>query len=187
MSSNFRLTSAAALSSLNDNNYVVFRNYMDKMDESLITNIFKSKQKIYDQNGNNLECIRLVPQSLMSNDNVNKFYSECFSIYGDNNTFYVIEGVKSKEIATEKHHDLSDVIHWQCVGQSEWTIYNGLYTESKDDFVKVILNAGDVIWFKEGLEHQVINKQDKFSIIFMSNKNLKNHIEKIYKNNGLSF
>ena len=131
-----------------------------------------------------------VPSVFFENENVSRFYNECTEIYKDPNTFYAFSVPAD---TTERHSDLADVIHWQCSGVSEWVMYEGLVAfdderkniEKKSETVR--LNPGDVIWFKAGQEHMVINLEPKYSIIFMSNTDLKDFISKKYTEAGMSF
>ena len=85
---------------------------------------------------------------------------------------------------TARHSDQSNVLHWQCVGSSEWTFYDnpeiGVET-------KVMLNAGDIIWFKKDKDHSVKNLEDKYSIVFNEVELLKNFLIKKYAENGMKF
>ena len=184
------ITSKEARDIFDSKNYVVLRNYIKPLDVSLFKNIYDNKMPVIDSHGYDYSSMHPVPRHFFENESVVRFYDECVSIYKDPNTFYAFSVPAD---TTERHSDLADVIHWQCSGTSEWVMYEGLVAfgderkniEKKSETIK--LHPGDVIWFKAGQEHMVVNLESKYSIIFMSNTDLKNFISKKYAEAGMSF
>lgn len=173
------------------NNYVVIKNYAAQLESFLFNKVYEKNERVLDHFGGDYSSIKIVPKYFFENKDVDNFYNECLSIYDKENTYYIINGDKGS--GTSRHSDMADVIHWQCVGQSEWTMYEGLIEDSQErqniekESTKIILNPGDVIWFKKNQEHSVVNLENKFSIIFMSNEILKNFIAKKYAEIGKEF
>ena len=62
-----------------------------------------------------------------------------------------------------------------------------MYDNPKGSKTKFILNAGDIVLFKESQYHSVKNLQTKFSIIFNSNNILRDSIKKRYSDLGIQF
>lgn len=87
----------------------------------------------------------------------------CLEVYGEPNSYFTLEGNPGS--GTERHMDGCDVIHWQAYGSAEWII------ESPSKSETTILNQGDLIWFKRGVYHTVINQSRKFSVVFMAMEN----------------
>ena len=179
-----RISSKEAREILDADNFVLFRNYATPPDESLFDKAYKQKEDVNNSDdGKPLGSMKIVPKYFFENKNVSNFYDECSSLYGVNTTLLMIEGMGWGE-PTTRHSDESDVIHWQCIGQSEWTFYDKP-TEGSE--TKIIMNSGDVMWFKKRQEHSVQNLKDKVSIIFMSNDILKEFLTKQYAAAGKKF
>lgn len=174
-----RISSKEAREILDADNFVLFRNYATPPDVSLFYKAYTEPEYV---TGSDLGPMKILPKYFFENKNVSNFYDECSNLYGVNTTLLLISGVKSENI-TEKHSDESDVIHWQCIGQSEWTMYDN----PKGSKTKFILNAGDIVLFKESQYHSVKNLQTKFSIIFNSNNILRDSIKKRYSDLGIQF
>lgn len=62
------------------------------------------------------------------------------------------------ERSTGKHCDNKDVVFWQCIGKTEWTVW---YKE--EEFV-YILEPGDVIYIPRLTMHQVVSIEPRASI-----------------------
>lgn len=179
-----KLNSKEAKALLEENNYVVFRNYATPPLRSLFDKAYAKTESVNNSDdGKPLGSMKTIPEYFFENKNVSNFYDECSSIYGVDTTLLLIEG-KGGGSPTTKHSDLADVIHWQCSGQSEWTFYNRP-TEGSE--TKVIMNSGDAIWFKKHQDHSVQNLTDKVSIIFMENNILKDFLTKQYAAAGKEF
>jgi beta-galactosidase beta subunit len=163
-----------------EKNYVVFKNNLESPDLSLFADLYKNRVDVWDTLAKNYSNIKIASGSFLENSSVNKFYNKCLEIYGEPNTFYTFEGAANTGSAV--HSDSADVIHWQCHGKSEWTLYDDT---SKP--VKIILEPGDVIWFKQGQRHSTFNLEPKMSLIFMSNEDLKKIIVEKYIQAGLDF
>lgn len=168
---------------VNSNKYLVFRNYGTPPHRYLFDQAFGKKETIMDNEGQDFGPMRMLPEYFFENENVSNFINECSNTYGVKTTPLLIEG-KAEGQGTKKHSDEADVIHWQCLGKSEWTMYDNP-TEGTE--TKFILNAGDVVWFKKHQDHSVQNLEDKFSIIFMSNDVLKAFLIKKYAAVGKEF
>jgi hypothetical protein len=165
---------------IKEKNYVVFKNNLESPDLSLFVNLYKNKTDVYDTPARNYSNIKIASGSFLENSSVNQFYSKCLEVYGEPNTFYTFEGAANT--GSDTHTDSADVIHWQCYGKSEWTLYNGI-----ENSEKIILEPGDVIWFKQGQRHSTFNLEPKMSLIFMSNEDLKKIIVEKYIQAGLDF
>jgi hypothetical protein len=165
---------------IKEKNYVVFKNNLEPPDLSLFVNLYKNKTDVYDTPARNYSNIKIASGSFLENSSVNQFYSKCLEVYGEPNTFYTFEGAANT--GSDTHTDSADVIHWQCYGKSEWTLYNGI-----ENSEKIILEPGDVIWFKQGQRHSTFNLEPKMSLIFMSNEDLKKIIVEKYIQAGLDF
>lgn len=178
------INSKEALEELESNRYIVFRNYADPPSMSLFDKAYQIKENVTNSDdGKPLGSMKTVPEYFFENESVNNFYKECSSVYDVQTTLLLIEG-KGGGSPTTKHSDLADVIHWQCSGKSEWTFYDH---PTKGAETKIIMNAGDVIWFKKHQDHSVQNLEDKVSIIFMENNILKDFLTKQYAAAGKEF
>jgi len=178
-----KISSEEARVILDTNNYVVFRNYLTPPEGFLFDKAYGSKSEVLDESGFDYGPMRMMPEYFFENKNVSDFYDECSSVYGVKTTPLLIEGhVYGK--GTDRHSDLSDVIHWQCSGKSEWTFYDN---PTEGTYTKIILNAGDIIWFKKDQDHSVENLDSKRSIIFMSTNILKDFLVKKYAAVGREF
>ena len=165
---------------IKEKNYVVFKNNLESPDLSLFTDLYKNRTEVLDAYAKNYSNIKIASGGFLENPSVKEFYSKCLEIYGEPNTFYTFEGAKNS--GSNTHSDSADVIHWQCHGKSEWTLY-----DDTSEPVKIILEPGDVIWFKKGQKHSTFNLEPKMSLIFMSNEDLKKLISKTYTQSGLIF
>jgi len=63
---------------------------------------------------------------------------------------------------TYQHTDPHDVVHWQCRGASEWFM--------GEDQESVLLEPGDLIWFKANTKHRIENLTEKYALIFNAGK-----------------
>lgn len=179
-----RINSKEARAELEANRYVIFRNYATPPDASLFDKAYKEKENVTNSDdGKPLGSMKTIPEYFFKDKNVDAFYNECSSIYDVKTTLLLIEG-KGGGSPTTKHSDLADVIHWQCSGKSEWTFYDN---PSEGTETKIIMNAGDAIWFKKHQDHSVQNLEDKVSIIFMENNILKDFLTKQYAAAGKDF
>lgn len=173
------------------NNYVVFKNAMPDLPESIFKNFYKNVVSVIDEFNHDYSSMQIAPDYFFQNAGVQEFYNKCIKMYTDPNTFYIFEATKGGK--TERHSDRADVVHWQCSGKSVWTMYKGLVAfedEGKNiekESEEITLNAGDVIWFKSSQEHSVKSLTDKYSMIFMSNTDLKDFIKKQYDKAGIEF
>lgn len=179
-----KIGSNEALELLNKNNYVVFKNYVKPPDVSLFNKAYETIEVVTNSDdGKPLGPMKAMPEYFFEDKNVSNFYDECSSFYNSRTTLLLIEG-KGGGSPTTRHSDLNDVIHWQCLGKSEWTFYDNP-TEGSE--TKVIMNAGDVIWFKKDKDHSVQNLEDKFAIIFMEKNILRDFLIKQYAAAGREF
>jgi len=165
------------------NHYVIFRNYLDAPDISLFNISYQQTTDVINSEDNKpLGSLKIVPEYFFKDKNVNSFYDECSSLYDVKTTLLMLEGSGGR--TTTRHSDQSDVIHWQCVGQSEWTFYD---LPTKGSETKFIMNSGDVLWFQKDRDHSVQNLKDKFSIVFNEKNYLRDFIKKQYAAVGLEF
>jgi hypothetical protein len=179
-----RINSEEARAELEANKYVIFKNYATPPDISLFNKAYAFQESVTNlEDGKPLGPMKTIPEYFFEDKGVNDFYNECLSIYGEKTTMLLIEG-KGWGSPTTKHSDLADVIHWQCGGSSEWTFYD---IPTKGSETKLIMSAGDVIWFKKNQDHSVQNLEDKVSIIFMENNILKDFLTKQYAAAGKEF
>jgi hypothetical protein len=179
-----RINSKESIKELESNGYILFRNYATPPEKSLFDKAYQETEDVTNSDdGKPLGPMKKVPEYFFENKMVDDFYKECAGVYNVDTTLLLIEG-KGGGSPTTKHSDLADVIHWQCSGKSEWTFYDnpkeGLET-------KLIMNAGDVMWFKKNQDHSVQNLEDKFGIIFMENDILKDFLTKQYAAAGKVF
>jgi hypothetical protein len=178
-----KINSKEASAVLEQNKYVVFRNYLTPPEGFLFDKAYGPKSEVLDESGSDYGPMRMMPEYFFENKNVSDFYDECSSLYGVKTTPLLIEGnVYGK--GTDRHSDLSDVLHWQCSGKSEWTFYDNPQNGST---TKVLLASGDIIWFKKDQDHSVENLDTKRSIIFMSTNILKDFLVKKYAEVGREF
>jgi hypothetical protein len=178
-----KINSKEAREELELNNFVIFRNYATPPDVSLFYKAFGAKKELLADDGFDYGPMRVMPEYFFYHKDVSDFYDECSEVFGEKTTPLLIEG-HSKGKGTDRHHDLADVIHWQCSGQSEWTFYDNPTDGSE---TKIILNGGDIIWFKKNNDHSVENLKDKQSIIVMSSNILKDFLVKKYAEAGREF
>ena len=166
------------------NHYVIFRNYLDVPDISLFDEAYQQKADVSNSNDSKpLGSMKIVPEYFFKDKNVINFYDECSSLYNVKTTLLMLEGTGGGS-PTSRHSDQSDVIHWQCGGQSEWIFYD---LPTKGSETKFIMNSGDVIWFQKDRDHSVQNLKDKVSIIFNEKNYLRDFIKKQYAAVGLEF
>jgi len=169
-----------AKDAIKEKKYVVFKNNLESPDLTLFTDLYRNRADVWDTRAKNYSNIKIVSNDFLNNPSVNEFYNKCLEVYGEPNTFYTFEG--AAKTGSDTHSDSADVVHWQCHGKSEWTLY-----EDAAEPKKIILEAGDVIWFKKGQLHSTFNLEPKMSLIFMSNEDLKKMISERYTQSGLSF
>jgi hypothetical protein len=178
-----KINSQEAREILDLNNFVIFENYLNPPEKYLFDKAYAEKKSVEHNDGYNYGPMAIMPENFFENKSVNDFYNECSDLYGVKTSLLLISG-NSKGQSTARHSDQSNVLHWQCVGSSEWTFYNnpeiGVET-------KVMLNAGDIIWFKKDNDHSVRNLENKYSIVFNEVELLKNFLIKKYSDNGLEF
>lgn len=178
-----KINSEEARAILDLNNFVIFKNYLNPPDKYLFDNVYRPKDEIRHSDGHNYGSMAIMPEIFFKNKSVNDFYNECSDLYGVKTALLLISG-NSKGHGTARHSDQSNVLHWQCVGKSEWTFYDNPVPNAE---TKVILNAGDIIWFKKDNDHSVRNLGDKYSIVFNEVELLKNFLIKKYSENGMEF
>lgn len=61
------------------------------------------------------------------------------------------------------HYDDIDTFYWQCIGTSEWRIYQD---HKKDEYSSYFLEPGDIIYAPEKCFHSVITKKPRAAIAF---------------------
>lgn len=66
-------------------------------------------------------------------------------------------GLTAKSESIGKHHDDCEVIFWQCIGQTEWTV-------GEND--KYILCPGDCIYIPKGTMHEVKSLSPRMGVSF---------------------
>jgi len=66
-------------------------------------------------------------------------------------------GLTAKSESIGKHHDDCEVIFWQCIGQTEWTV---------DDNSTYILSPGDCLYIPKGMMHEVKSLSPRMGISF---------------------
>jgi hypothetical protein len=178
-----KINSKEARKILDLNNFVIFKNYLNPPEKYLFDKAYAEKKSVEDNDGYDYGPMAKMPKYFFENKSVNNFYNECSDLYGVRTDLLLISG-NSKKPGTARHSDQSNVLHWQCFGKSEWTFYDnpeiGVET-------KVMLNAGDIIWFKKDKDHSVRNLGYKYSIIFNEVELLKNFLIKKYSENGMKF
>lgn len=179
-----KINSEEARSEIKLNNYVVFRNYATPPDLSLFEKAYKKKYKVTNsEDGKPLGNMKIMPEYFFENEDVNNFYKECSNLYDVKTTLLLISG-NGQASPTTRHSDNGDVIHWQCSGQSEWTFYD---TPKEGSETKIIMNSGDVVWFKKDKDHSVQNLTNKVSIIFMENDFLRDFLKNQFAAAGMEF
>jgi hypothetical protein len=178
-----KINSKEARAEIDANNYVIFRNYAPTPDASLFREAFGAKKELLDSDGFDYGPMKIMPDRFFEEKSVYDFYNECVEVFGEKTTPLIIEG-NAKGKGTDRHHDLADVIHWQCNGESEWIFYD---IPEPGAETKIQLSDGDVIWFKKHNDHSVENIRDKYSIIVMSTNILKDFLVKKYAEAGREF
>jgi hypothetical protein len=177
-----KINSEEARAILDLNNFVVFKNYFNPPEQELFDKVYETKRSVKHNDGYNYGAMAKMPKYFFKNENVKNFYKECSDLYGVETDLLLIDGNPGQ--GTSRHSDQSNVLHWQCTGESEWTFYDnpepGVET-------KVLLNAGDIIWFKKDNDHSVKNLKLKYSIIFNEVELLKRFLTKKYAENGMEF
>ena len=178
-----KINSQEARKILDLNNFVIFKNYLNPPDKHLFDKAYQPERQVRHSDGHYYGSMAIMPENFFENKSVNDFYNECSDLYGVKTTLLLISG-DPKNKGTSRHSDQSNVLHWQCFGKSQWTFYDnpeiGVET-------KVMLNAGDIIWFKKDNDHSVRNIGYKYSIIFNEVELLKNFLIKKYSENGMKF
>ena len=66
-------------------------------------------------------------------------------------------GLTAKSESIGKHHDDCEVIFWQCIGKTEWTV---------DENNKYILSPGDCLYIPKGMMHEVKSLSPRMGISF---------------------
>jgi tRNA G10 N-methylase Trm11 len=177
-----KINSKEARAILELNNFVIFKNYLNPPEKNLFEKAYAEKKSVEHDDGYNYGPMAIMPKYFFEVKSVNDFYNECSNLYGVETSLLLISG--NADQGTNRHSDQSNVIHWQCAGKSEWTFYNNPEPNIE---TKIILNAGDVIWFKKDKDHSVKNLQFKYSIIFNEVELLKNFLTKKYAESGMEF
>jgi hypothetical protein len=67
-----------------------------------------------------------------------------------------------------KHHDPQDTLHWACVGNSLWHIYNKDTNELEFEY---ILEPGDIFFTRKGTIHEVSSISPRSACILTMHKN----------------
>ena len=107
------------------------------------------------------------------------------NLYRNNSTF----------AGTRLHKDPYDILHWQCVGATEWKI--GLGGKHNSEPVKqkeiqpgvfyylfdsswesepetILLEPGDLLWFSAGVWHETTNITEKYALVFEAKEEIEN-------------
>ena len=84
----------------------------------------------------------------------------------------------SKESKTfGKHKDESDVWYWQCIGSTQWKIFES------NETISYILEPGDIIYVPRGIFHDIIPLSPRvgisFGLDFLNNNENKNINKKL--------
>lgn len=96
------------------------------------------------------------------------FLIECISAYPKiDYDYYTMlsssyRNLTPDDSGTPSHTDEADTLHWQCRGATEWII--GSSSDS------VILEPGDLIWFRANTWHKTSNLTEKCSLMFSEKK-----------------
>jgi hypothetical protein len=79
---------------------------------------------------------------------------------------------KSLEDSAPRHNDPGEVIHWNCVGKSSWTLWENHPEDDRpnddDDHVNLILEEGDVIFLPDRIWHKVRSLTEKRAAITLA-------------------
>ncbi len=98
--------------------------------------------------------------------NINSFLLECLDAYPESIDTYMLYMIKGYGFSgSPRHQDPTDVIHWQCVGSSNWII-----EDDSESIHEIVLNPGDVLWFKKYAFHSVSNSDIKYGVVFNTDK-----------------
>jgi hypothetical protein len=91
---------------------------------------------------------------MSQNKAFNYFRSNLYEVWGEelwDEPAFIMTEFTGDGSGLRVHNDPCQQIHWNCVGQTEWTVYRFDGTE-----IKHILNPGDVIFLPDGMKHGVI-------------------------------
>ena len=98
---------------------------------------------------------------------------ELEKIYGtDNQMSYMSTGESVSNIVhASMHNDKGDVVHFACEGQVKWRLIPPMIQE-KDakpkDIVEIIINGGDVLWFRSWTGHETTPLSARAGIIWLN-------------------
>ena len=93
-------------------------------------------------------------------DKVKNFCAEIEKIEnrsGDNIDAHMYTGLTSMSESIGEHHDVCEVIFWQCIGRTEWTI------NRNDTYV---MSPGDCIYIPKGMMHEVKSLSPRMGVSF---------------------
>jgi hypothetical protein len=135
-----KINSKEARVILDLNNFVIFKNYLTPPEKDLFDKAYAEKKSVEHNDGYNYGPMAKMPEYFFNIESVNNFYNECSDLYGVKTDLLLIRG--NADQGTNRHSDQSNVVHWQCAGQSEWTFYDNPKPGAE---TKVMLNAGDII------------------------------------------
>ena len=96
----------------------------------------------------NIEGVEFILNEIKNNNPNNNYSSHV----------YISLSKKSKTFG--KHKDESDVWYWQCIGSTQWKIFE--FNEN----ISYILEPGDIIYIPRGIFHDVIPLSPRVGISF---------------------
>lgn len=136
-----------------------FLNYVEKTKE--FGNYRSDREGFYILNSTEISYISDFP-------NIKNFYNAILSAYGKElvqKSLSVILSETYRNIApisgVARHSDPIDTIHWAAIGASMWKLW-----DSEGNLTEILLEPGDIIYVKDGNEHEVESITPRAGIIF---------------------
>lgn len=83
------------------------------------------------------------------------FRSNLYEVWGDDlwdEPAFIMTELSGDGSGLRPHSDVCQQVHWNCVGQTLWTV-----TRFDGEDVKYVLNPGDVIFLADGMKHGVVS------------------------------
>ena len=140
---------------INDNlEYAVLKNWHQPTPEQ---QKFKEFYDVENQGG------RISIKNKILYDEFKYFLEESLLAYPNKEYDYFLMEARSfrnvnSNSGTDEHVDPHDILHWQCRGATYWFI--GKNSE------QIMLEPGDLIWFRANTKHRTENITEKYSLIF---------------------
>jgi hypothetical protein len=104
---------------------------------------------------------------------ISEHIEELEKIYGkDNQMSYMSTGDHYvNNVHASMHNDKGDVVHFACEGQVKWRLISPIIEQKNakpEDIIEVIINEGDVLWFRGWTSHETTPLSDRAGIIWLN-------------------